>query len=169
MVETIKINDNTWRIEDGDVRFLLLYGAEKAALIDTGMNTPDARQIAEGLTELPLILINTHADPDHISGNEAFEEFYMSPAEEDNYRGHDGKGKMIPVKEGDIIYAKRGMSEIIGRGIVTGKYYYDEEFDKNHKHMLKVNWKTKGNWKYDGQLPMKTLTNIGMISFIYLG
>ncbi len=64
------------------------------------------------------------------------------------------------VKEGDVIYAKRGMSEIIGRGIVTGNYYYDEEFDKDHKHMLKVNWKTKGNWKYDGKLPMKTLTDI---------
>lgn len=64
------------------------------------------------------------------------------------------------IKEGDIIYAKRGMSEIIGRGIVTGNYYYDEEFDKDHKHMLKVDWKTKGNWPYDGKLPMKTLTNI---------
>ena len=75
MAECIQINEKTWRIEDGGVRFLLLCGTEKAALIDTGMNTPDARQIAEGLTDLPLILINTHADPDHISGNAAFDTF----------------------------------------------------------------------------------------------
>ncbi len=59
--------------------------------------------MAEELTELPLILINTHADPDHISGNGAFEEFYMSPDEEDNYRENGGKGTIIPVKEGDVI------------------------------------------------------------------
>ena len=103
MADIIKINDNTWRIEDGDVRFLLLCGSEKAALVDSGMNTPDAGQIAETITDLPLILINTHADPDHISGNGAFGEFYMSPAEEENYRERNGSGTLIPVREGDII------------------------------------------------------------------
>ena len=103
MAEIIKINDKTWRIEDGMVRFFLLCGDEKAALIDTGMNVPEARSIAEGLTELPIILINTHADPDHISGNGAFEEVYMGPAEEENYREHGGKGKLIPIHEDDMI------------------------------------------------------------------
>ena len=103
MAETIRINENTWRIEDGSVRFYLFCGTEKAALIDSGMNVPEAREIVEGLTSLPLIMINTHADPDHISGNGSFDEFYMSPAEEENYRDHGGKGKLLPVREGDII------------------------------------------------------------------
>ena len=46
-------------------------------------------------------LINTHADPDHISGNGAFAEVYMSPAEEENYRNFGGKCEILPVKEGD--------------------------------------------------------------------
>ena len=46
MAEIIKINDDTWRIEDGDVRFFLLCGTEKAALIDSGMTTADAAEIA---------------------------------------------------------------------------------------------------------------------------
>ena len=41
--EIIQINDNTWRIEDGGVRMFLLAGKEKALLIDSGMNTHDAR------------------------------------------------------------------------------------------------------------------------------
>ena len=57
MAEIIGINEKTWRIEDGGVRFLLFCGNEKAALVDTGMNAPDARKIAEGLTDLPLILL----------------------------------------------------------------------------------------------------------------
>ncbi len=103
MENVIQINDTTWRIEDGHVRFLLFCGTERAALIDTGMNTPNARQIAESLTGLPLILINTHADRDHISGNGAFEEIYMSPAEEGHYRAQNGGGKLIGVREGDVI------------------------------------------------------------------
>lgn len=103
MAETIQINEATWRFEDGHVRFFLFCGTKKAALIDSGLNAPDAKQMAEQLTQLPLILINTHADPDHISGNGAFEEFYMSPHEEDNYREHNGRGKLLPVREGDII------------------------------------------------------------------
>jgi len=103
MAKAIKINENTWRIEDGGVRFLLLLGEKKAALIDTGMTTKDAREIAEDLTDLPILLINTHADPDHIAGNGAWDEFYMSPAEEGNYRDNNGKGLILPIFEGDVI------------------------------------------------------------------
>ncbi len=103
MAEIIKVSDDTWRFEDDGVRFFLFCGTEKAALIDSGMNAPDAGKMAEGLTDLPIILINTHADPDHISGNGAFEEVYMSPAEEDNYRANGGSGKIIPVHESDVI------------------------------------------------------------------
>ena len=103
MAKVIQINEKTWCFEDDGVRFFLLCGTDKAALVDSGMNTPNAREMAQELTDLPIILINTHADPDHISGNAAFDEFYMSPAEEDNYRHNRGKGVIIPVKEGDVI------------------------------------------------------------------
>ncbi|MCR5268024.1 MAG: MBL fold metallo-hydrolase [Lachnospiraceae bacterium] len=103
MAEIIRINEDTWRIEDDGVRFFLFCGSEKAALIDSGMNTPDAKSIAQSLTDLPLLMINTHADPDHISGNGDFDKVYMSPAEEENYRENGGKGKVIPVSEGDEI------------------------------------------------------------------
>ena len=33
MADIIKINDSTWRIEDGHVRFFLFCGTSKAALI----------------------------------------------------------------------------------------------------------------------------------------
>ena len=106
MAEIIRIDESTTRIEDGQVRFFLLEGREKALLIDTGMTTADAKEIAESLTGLPVVLLNTHADRDHISGNRAFDETYMSPAEEENYiaNGYDGtQARIIPVRERDII------------------------------------------------------------------
>jgi len=101
--EVIRINEHTWRIEDSGVRVFLLEGTEKALLIDSGMNLPNAAEIARELTALPLELLNTHADRDHISGNGAFESFYMSPNEEPNYRSAGGTGTIIPVIQGDEI------------------------------------------------------------------
>ena len=49
MAEIIKINDNSWRIEEGFVRYYLLEGKDFALMVDSGASSPDARQIAEGL------------------------------------------------------------------------------------------------------------------------
>ena len=103
MSEIIQMNETTWRIEDGMVRMFLLSGTKEALLIDSGMNTPNAREIAESITDLPVKLINTHADGDHISGNEAFENFYMHPLEEGNYRFRGRTGTIIPVQQGDVL------------------------------------------------------------------
>ena len=101
--EIIQINENTWRIEDAGVRLFLLAGTEKALLVDSGMNLNNARDIAAGLTNLPLSLLNTHADRDHIGSNEQFDAFYMHPAEEPIYRRSGKPGTVIPVREGDSL------------------------------------------------------------------
>ena len=62
------------------------------------------------------------------------------------------------IEIGDIIFAKRGMSEIIGVGFVESNYEFSENFDYFHKR--RVNWIKKGQWSYDGNFAMKTLTNI---------
>lgn len=97
-MESIRINEDTWRIEDGGVRFFLLCGSERAMVIDTGMTGDGVRNAIEGLTDLPLILINTHADIDHVGGNREFDIVYMHAAELYNY-----KGDITPVWDGEII------------------------------------------------------------------
>ena len=103
MAEIIKINDNTWRFEEDIVRYFLLCGTEKALLVDTGMESPNARELAESVTDLPIILINTHSDKDHISGNAAFDRIYMNPSEEARYRSFGGEGEIVPILEGQSI------------------------------------------------------------------
>lgn len=55
----------------------LLIGNQKALLIDTGWGTVDIKSIAESLTSLPLIVVNTHGHLDHIYGNYLFDEIYI--------------------------------------------------------------------------------------------
>ncbi|MBP3870546.1 MAG: MBL fold metallo-hydrolase [Faecalicoccus sp.] len=103
-MEIIKINDNSWRIEDGGVRFFVLEGKEKAAIIDTGMNLENVKEIVESITSLPYILINTHADRDHVHGNKEFDSFYMHPAEYVNYSDAvKYKDRLNPIWENDCI------------------------------------------------------------------
>ena len=100
MTEVIRINEHTWRIENDGVRMFVLEGTKEALMVDTGMTCPEAREVAESLTKLPLKLLNTHTDRDHISGNAAFAEMYMGRNEIPDYQG---PGTPIPVDEGDII------------------------------------------------------------------
>jgi hypothetical protein len=63
------------------------------------------------------------------------------------------------VAVGDIVFAKRGMGVIVGRGVVESDYIYDASRSE-FKHIHKVNWTQKGDWEHPGQAVMKTLTDI---------
>lgn len=63
------------------------------------------------------------------------------------------------MKQGDIVFAKKGMHSVIGRGVVTSEYIYDTE-DSEYPNIRKVNWTNTGDWEHPGQAVMKTLTDI---------
>ena len=64
------------------------------------------------------------------------------------------------MKPGDVVFAKRGTTEIIGRGIVTGDYVYDADAE-HYRNVRGVRWTHKGNWSLDKPWPVrKTLTEI---------
>lgn len=60
---------------------------------------------------------------------------------------------------GDIIFAKRGTSKLIGRGIVTSEYMYDST-RKEYCHIRNVKWTHVGEWDHPGYAAIKTLTEI---------
>lgn len=63
------------------------------------------------------------------------------------------------MKVGDIIFVKKGRSQLIGRGIVTSDYFYDSEAEE-YNHIRIVNWTHHGEWPYPGKAAMKTLTDV---------
>lgn len=63
------------------------------------------------------------------------------------------------LKVGDIVFAKKGMKKIVGKGEVVSDYLFDEN-RKEYKHIRKVNWTDKGEWDCEEKLAMKTLTCI---------
>ena len=64
------------------------------------------------------------------------------------------------IKIGDVVFVKKGRSQIIGRGVVTSEYEYLES-DPSYPHRRLVNWTHKGEWPHPGgQAVLKTLTDI---------
>lgn len=100
----IQMDPQTWIFDEGGIRFFLLAGTKEALLIDSGMETQNAKELAQSLTALPLRLLNTHADRDHVACNGQFEAPYMHPAECSNYyHAAPAAGPITPVWDGDTL------------------------------------------------------------------
>lgn len=64
------------------------------------------------------------------------------------------------MKPGDIIFVKKGMHYIIGKGIVTSNYIFDPSHNDEYKNIRQINWTHKGEWEHPGKAVVKTLTDI---------
>ena len=65
------------------------------------------------------------------------------------------------IKPGDVVFVKKGMYKLIGRGVVTGDYQYTPDYeDEEYCNIRTVNWTHNGEWDHPGQAVMKTLTDI---------
>jgi glyoxylase-like metal-dependent hydrolase (beta-lactamase superfamily II) len=87
-LERVKVSDpwfEVYRIRPGvfaiyepqqseEVISYLIIGRRRALLFDTGMGISDIRAVAEGLTSLPIIILNSHTHNDHIGDNWRFSE-----------------------------------------------------------------------------------------------
>ena len=67
------------------------------------------------------------------------------------------------IKPGDVIYAKKGRSKLVGRGTVTSEYHYDPEWEE-FPNMIDVEWTDIGEWEHPGLAQVKTLTEIDKYS-----
>jgi glyoxylase-like metal-dependent hydrolase (beta-lactamase superfamily II) len=54
----------------------LIVGTERALLFDTGLGIGDMRGVVSELTDLPIVVINSHTHYDHVGGNYAFDTIY---------------------------------------------------------------------------------------------
>lgn len=81
-IKITKINDHIWLLNaNNEATGYLVVGNEKALIIDTMLGYEDVHAVARTLTELPLVVVNTHGHCDHIYGNIYFEKVYMHPAD----------------------------------------------------------------------------------------
>jgi glyoxylase-like metal-dependent hydrolase (beta-lactamase superfamily II) len=54
----------------------LIVGDKKALLFDTGMGISNLRKVTSGLTQLPIVVLNSHTHNDHVGDNWQFPTIY---------------------------------------------------------------------------------------------
>jgi len=119
-VEVYQFRDNLYGLLEespmgmGDVWMYLTIGPEKALLVDSGFGAGNIKEAVGKITDLPVMLVNTHADKDHIGCNKLFDVSYMHPSEFDRYHQTIGTEFMTaPLLDGDIIDIGDRQFEII--------------------------------------------------------
>ena len=77
-----QLRPNVHLIDDaGESTCYLITGTERALLVDTANGYEDLHAIVRTLTELPVIVVNTHGHGDHVFGNLYFDEAWLHPAD----------------------------------------------------------------------------------------
>ena len=108
--EVYKLTDTIYAIyEDGQFEEVISYlvlGEEKAALIDTGNGIGDIKKLVEGLTSLPIMVVNTHTHGDHIGGNHQFSEVLAFESDFSKDRADNGQTReqMGHYLDGDMVW-----------------------------------------------------------------
>jgi hydroxyacylglutathione hydrolase len=69
---------NIWIINDNNQDNIYVVEGENAALIiDTGLGYQNLKEYVRKLTKKPLVVVNSHAHPDHAGGNDVFEHVHI--------------------------------------------------------------------------------------------
>lgn len=99
-----EIQPNFFSIEQGFVRSFMVVGDQEILLVDSGMGGNELLAQVREYSMLPIKMVYTHADRDHIGDAESFEQRFMHPSEMDYYhsKGTDFPA-MMPIWEGEVI------------------------------------------------------------------
>ena len=120
-----------------EVISFLVLGSEKALLWDTGLGIGDIKKVVNGLTSLPVVVLNSHSHYDHIGGNHSFEVVY---GRDTAYTRERSRG-----------LAHEKVRDAVARGWIWKPT--PDGFDRAHYH-------TKG-WEIDGTLRDEMTLDLG--------
>ena len=76
--EVVKYNDYLYQLKDRlGVLVTLVIGSQKALVFDTAYGIGNLKEEVKHITNLPLVVVNSHGHMDHSCGNYQFEEVYL--------------------------------------------------------------------------------------------
>ncbi len=87
-----------------EVISFLILGDERALLFDSGLGIGDMRDVVTGLTDLDIVLLNSHTHYDHVGGNYQFDTIWGmdTPFSRERAKGLDHDAVAEAVSEGWI-------------------------------------------------------------------
>lgn len=80
-IKAKKLRNCIYAMDDAGATGYVVIGNDKALVIDTMNASDDLGAVVRSITNLPVMVVNTHGHVDHICGNIYFEEAYIHPAD----------------------------------------------------------------------------------------
>lgn len=128
--KTISINDHIYQIKDPmGVLTTLVVGKNKAMLIDTAYGIENLKDHVETITNLPLIVVNTHGHMDHSAGNYHFNEIYI----------HE-KDIELCIKHNSIPWRIRNIESANRLNLLDDKFDKELYISQREGNLLKMNY-----------------------------
>ncbi len=94
--EIIKMENEIYRIHEPETIYTtVIVGKKKALVIDTGHGFGNLKEAIDEITNLPLIVFNTHGHMDHTGGNSQFNEVYINFKELELYYEHQKEKRLM--------------------------------------------------------------------------
>lgn len=126
----IKINEHIYQIKDRmGVLMTLIIGKTKALLIDTGYGIYNIKEHIKEITELPLIVVNSHGHMDHSCGNYLFDEIYIHKKDFNLCKLHNSK----EWRNNNIITAQH-------LNLINDDYDSNYYISQNEGHLIELNY-----------------------------
>lgn len=141
---------NAWSVEKDDKNYWLIAPGENAWDWDAQKNEGI---IAIGWGELGDL---SHYKNDYQTFLEDFKVEFKDGDKDKTVSAKQVWNFYNEIKVGDIVFARKGLSQIIGMGKITSDYYY-EESRKHYTNVRKVDWQKIGEWNYPGHSTRNTV------------
>lgn len=104
-----KLENNIYRIyEPKDIYTTVILGREKALVIDNGHGFGNVRKVIESITDLPLMVVNTHGHLDHAGGNYLFDEVYINFEDIPTYYKYEEEKDLMLISY-DKLFKEKGI------------------------------------------------------------
>lgn len=104
-----KLKNNIYRIyEPKDIYTTVILGSEKALVIDNGHGFGNVRKVIESITDLPLMVVNTHGHLDHAGGNYLFDEVYINFEDIPTYYKYEEEKDLMLISY-DKLFKEKGI------------------------------------------------------------
>ena len=151
---TRKLSDRTWLVsEPPHVNSYLLCGDTRAVLFDTGMGIADIAAVVRDLTDLDILVVNSHYHFDHSGGNASFPDIAIHEA------GAEGLAAGVP-GEWLSLYTEFTHD-------MLDKFAIYKEIDDRYFHLLTADLFPRqlpagfvpGSWTIPATVPTQLLTD----------
>jgi glyoxylase-like metal-dependent hydrolase (beta-lactamase superfamily II) len=133
------------------VNCFLVAGRDRAILIDTGLGIGDVRGAVTALTDLDVLVVNTHYHWDHSGGNSAFDDIAIHELGAERLRRGPDMAKLEPY----AAYSRR-MLERIGDFRATDEEFFGFLSDETMPRPLPDDFDF-ATWKIPATIPTRLL------------